>query len=98
MVSDLQQAFAFYDKEETGFVSMTHFSNILKNFGFHNINPKETDEELRKSDPEFKKRNCVDFNFCKHVVGYRWTKSGRDEEAKECFGVFDKRNKGNVSF
>ena len=34
----------------------------------------------------------------KHVVAYRYfTKSGREEEAKECFKVFDKKDKGVVS-
>lgn len=69
--SDLQEAFAFYDRDETGYISTSHFTNILKNFGFHKMNPREIDEELRKSDPDFKRRNCVDFAFCKYVIGYR---------------------------
>ena len=97
MISDLQEAFAFYDREETGLISINHFNNILKNFGFHRMTPRDIDEELRKSDPDIKKRNCVDFTFCKYVIGYRWTKSGRDEEARECCRVFDKRDRNVVS-
>ena len=44
------------------------------------------------------KRNAVDLAFCKHVIGYRWSyKNGRDEEAKECFKVFDKKERNVVS-
>ena len=35
---------------------MTHFRNILHNFGFHRLSKKEIDEELRKHDPDFLKR------------------------------------------
>ena len=34
IIADLQDAFNFYDKEETGYISMSHFRNILHNFGF----------------------------------------------------------------
>ncbi len=45
------------------------------------------------------KRNCVDMTFCKHVVAYRFvTRQGREEEAKECFRVFDKKERGMISF
>ena len=44
------------------------------------------------------KRNAVDLDFCKHVVAYRHTvKSGRDEEARECFKVFDKKERNTVN-
>ena len=34
----------------------------------------------------------------RHVVAYRYiTRGGRDEEAKEAFKVFDKKEKGSVS-
>ena len=44
------------------------------------------------------KRNCVDFSFCKHAVAFRWTaKGGREDEAKECFRVFDKKERNIIS-
>ena len=98
LLSDLQEAFNFYDREETGLISMPHFRNILHNFGFHRLGKREIDADLIKCDQEFMKRNCVDFNFCKHAVAYRWAaKGGRDDEAKECFKVFDKKERGVVS-
>ena len=29
MIADLLDAFAFYDKEDSGYITMTHFRNIL---------------------------------------------------------------------
>ena len=60
--------------------------------------PRDIEEELKKSDPEIIKRNAVDFPFVKHVITYHWNKgirseTGKDEEAKECFRLFDKRDR-----
>ena len=77
---------------------MTHFRNILHNFGFHKMSKKEIDEEVKKADPEFLKKQAVEFDFVKHVVGYRWVaKQGKEEEAKECFKLFDKRDKDSIN-
>ena len=54
--ADLQDAFAFYDKEGNNWISMSHFRNILHNFGFHRLSKKEIDEDLKKADPDFLKR------------------------------------------
>ena len=56
VLADLQDAFAFYDKSNDGYISMTHFRNILHNFGFHRLSKKEIDEELKKHDSDFLKR------------------------------------------
>ena len=56
IIADLQDAFAFYDKDDVGYIQMTHFRNILHNFGFHSMSKKEIDDELKRADPEFLKR------------------------------------------
>ena len=61
IMGDLQDAFFYYDPQETGFISMAHFRNILHNFGFHNKTKKEIDDEIRRADPDIAKRQFVDF-------------------------------------
>ncbi len=56
ILSDLQDAFKHYDKEETGQISITHFRNILHNFGFHKMSKKEIDDELKRNDIDPNKR------------------------------------------
>ena len=70
MISDLQDAFQFYDKENNGHISIAHFRNILHNFGYHKPagGKKEIDGDLERADFEFKKRNGVQFEFCKSVI------------------------------
>ena len=46
LLSDLQEAFKFYDKEESGYISIPHFRNILHNFGFHRLSKREIDADL----------------------------------------------------
>ena len=97
MLADLEDAFKFYDKENQEVISMTHFRNILHNFGFHKMAKKEIDEELKKADPEFLKRTAVDLDSIKFVVGHRWAKHAQSDEAKECFALFDKRGKNFIT-
>ena len=92
MVYDLQESFKFYDPQGTGYISIPHFRNILHNFGFHRLQKREVDIDLGKCDNDFSKRNCVDLAFVKYVVGYRWVqKNAKEDEAKECFRVFQKK-------
>ena len=97
ILNDLQEGFRFYDKDDTGDISIAHFRNILHNFGFHRHTKRDTDEELKRTDPDFNKRNCVPFNFVKHVVAHRWARQGKTEEAKECFRLFDKRDRNVIN-
>ena len=98
MDSDLVECFNHYKEEGETTIPDYLFRNILQNFGFHKMGPRDIEEELKKSDPEILKRNAVDLTFVRHVVTYHWNKgirseSGRDEEAKECFRLFDKRDR-----
>ena len=61
------------------------------------MSKKEIDDELRKNEFDPNKRTQVDFDTVRLAVAYRWIKGGKDEEAKECFKLFDKRDKGYVT-
>ena len=41
MLSDLQEAFNHYDKEGAGVINMSHFRNLLHNFGFSKLTKKD---------------------------------------------------------
>ena len=98
ILADLVDAFNFYDKEQNGYISMTHFRNILHNFGYHRLSKKEIDEELKqKADPDFLKKQAVDLDVVKYCVGMKWTKGGQHDEARECFKLFDKRERGYIT-
>ena len=59
----MTDAFKFYDKEDSGFISISHFRNILHNFGFNKMSKKDVDDELKKGecgDPN--KRTQIEFD------------------------------------
>ena len=98
ILDDLVDAFHFYDKEDQGIITAQQFKNILHNFGFHRLSKKDMDEELRRHDIDLTKRASFDFDTTKNVVGYRWMKGGgKEDEARDCFKLFDRRDKGYIN-
>ena len=100
MLSDLNDAFYFYEKNQgLGVISVEHFFNILHNFGFHKANKKEKDLAIAKAySGDFSKVTGVDFSFVRYVVAQRWNKeNGAQEEALECFKLFNKRNHETIT-
>ena len=98
MAADLQECFNHYLEEGEYTIPDYLFRNILQNFGFHRMGPRDIEEELKKSDPDILRKNHVDFQFVRYVVTFHWNRgiraeSGKDEEAKECFRLFDKRDR-----
>ena len=73
-----------------------HFSNILHNFGYHAKSKNEKDMDLKRLDPDILKRNAIDLEGVKSFVTYRY-KSGKFDEAHECFKLFDKKDKGTIN-
>ena len=52
LVNDIQDAFDFYDSESKGYISKDpHFRNICLNFGYHSINIRDANDELKRLDP-----------------------------------------------
>ena len=59
---------------------------------------KEYNDDLKKLDPEFAKRTGVDFEFLRYTVAQRQNmKSTLENEAKECFKLFDKRERSFIN-
>lgn len=79
-------------------IGIQQFKNILHNFGFSRLTLKEYNDDLKKLDPEFAKRTGVDFEFLRHTVAQRQNmKSTAENEAKECFKLFDKRERNFIN-
>ena len=61
VAADLKECFDHYLEEGEYTIPYQLFKNILQNFGFHRMGPREIEEELKKSDPDLPKRNAFDF-------------------------------------
>ena len=97
VASDLQDSYNLFDKENLGVISIQQFKNILHNFGFSKMSITELANDLKYFDPDFTKRTGVDFDFLKAVVSYRYMKTGLQEECKEAFRVFDKKDRQSIT-
>ena len=61
------------------------------------MSKKEIDDELKRNDIDPNKRQSVNFDAVRLAVAYRWNKGGQDDEARECFKLFDKRDKNYIT-
>ena len=52
---------------------------------------------MRKNDPEVVKRQGFALAETKFFVGYRWNKGGKQEEAREAFKLFDKKDRDVIN-
>jgi Ca2+-binding EF-hand superfamily protein len=97
--SDLDDSFKYYDKENYGYISVDHFHNILHNFGFHKATKKDKDQDINKAcDGDFSKCTHVDFPFLKYLVARKWnSQMGAQDEAVECFRLFNKRGHETIT-
>ena len=64
VMSDLKDAFNYYDKNNTGTISLQQFKNILHNFGFHRATRKEMEDELRRHDIDLAKKMVGIYSLC----------------------------------
>ena len=98
VMSDLKDAFSYYDKQNSGTISLQQFKSILHNFGFHRMTMKEMEDELKRHDIDIVKSLSFSFEDCKNAVGYKMTKGGgREEEAKDCYKLFDNKERGHIT-
>ena len=97
IVSDLKDSFNYYDKDNSSTISMLSFRNILHSFGFAKTSKKELEEELKEHGIE-PGRQTIKFPELLSVVTSKWCRhGGKEEEARECFKIFDKKDKGFVT-
>ena len=68
MLADLQECFNHYLEEGEFEIPDYLFRNILQNFGFHRMGPRDIEDELKKTDPNCLKANSFSFDFVKYVV------------------------------
>ena len=75
---------------------MQHFTNILHNFGFADKTKKETEQELQSLSVDHIGKSGIAFNELKCIIGKR-QRVGKLDEARNCFKIFDKRDKGYIT-
>lgn len=75
---------------------MSQARGILWNFGFWRMTSKEFEKELTSNGVDLAK-NTIEWTELVTMVTRRYYQGGRDQELKDTFKVFDKREKGITS-
>lgn len=79
--------------EASGVIQMSQARGILWNFGFWRMTSKEFEKELMTNGIDLT-RNTIEWGDLVNIVTKRYYNGGRDQELKDTFKVFDKRDKG----
>lgn len=72
---------------------MTQARGILWNFGFWRMTSKDFEKELSANGVDLNK-NTIEWTELVNIVTRRYYQGGRDQELKDTFKVFDKRDRG----
>ncbi|OMJ78580.1 hypothetical protein SteCoe_21558 [Stentor coeruleus] len=97
LVDDLRAAVAIYETEDQpGLIQMNYVRGILWNFGFWRLTSKDFEKELISHDIDTK-RTSLEWNEVLNIVTKRYYSGGREQEIKDTFKIFDRRDRGTTT-
>ena len=76
---------------------MQHVRNVLWNFGMWRITKRELELELMKYDIDIRKP-YLEWGEMLMIIAQKWNHNGRENEIRDTFKTFDKRDKGVINF
>lgn len=98
-MAELREAFAMFDKDHNGVISMDEFRSVLQALG-----QEPTDEELHvmMKSVDTDKNGVVDFDefvaMMRAHLHEEGQEPGQEAELQEVFNVFDRDGNGFISF
>jgi Ca2+-binding EF-hand superfamily protein len=96
-VDDLRAAVAIYETgDQPGVIQMNYVRGILWNFGFWRLTSKDFEKELISHDID-PKRTFLDWNELLSIVTRRYYQGGREQEIKDTFKIFDRKDRGTTT-
>ncbi|XP_063889044.1 neo-calmodulin-like isoform X1 [Scylla paramamosain] len=94
LVAEFKEAFMLFDKDEDGMITTAELGVVMRSLGQR---PSET--ELRKlmGEVETCGDGIIEFNEFLQMMSKKLKDIGNEDELKEAFKVFDKKNSGYLS-
>ncbi|XP_071526560.1 neo-calmodulin-like isoform X2 [Panulirus ornatus] len=94
LVAEFKEAFMLFDKDEDGMITTAELGVVMRSLGQR---PSET--ELRKlvGEVETCADGTIEFNEFLQMMSKKLKDIGNEDELKEAFKVFDKKNSGYLS-
>mmetsp|Transcript_46194 Transcript_46194/g.122463 ORF Transcript_46194/g.122463 Transcript_46194/m.122463 type:complete len:156 (+) Transcript_46194:52-519(+) len=95
-VSEFKEAFAVFDKEGDGVITLKKLGNVLRALG---QNPTEAELITMLNDPELENENEneIDFPQFLSIMAEKMSDTSPEDEILEAFKVFDRSGNGFVS-
>ena len=75
---------------------MNYVRGILWNFGFWRLTSKDFEKELTVHDIDTK-RTSLEWNELLNIVTKKYYQGGREQEIKDTFKIFDRKEKGSTT-
>lgn len=93
----MRAAVALYEAEDQpSVIQMNYVRGILWNFGFWRLTSKDFEKELLSHDID-PKRTSLEWNELLNIVTHKYYHGGREQEIRDTFKIFDRREKGSTT-
>ena len=90
VLTDLKHVIEYLKKPGATEVTRSDLRSIIHNFGLYGIKQSEFSEEVRKHGLDPNKSSYTETEVINMITNL-WCSNGKDNEANDCFRVFDKQ-------
>lgn len=91
IIGDLRDSFDHFDPEKTGYIGLHHLKAILQNFTMKTASRKEIEDEIFR----VVEKDQAEWNDLLAIVSRKYSRGGAEEEIRDLFKIFDKRERGH---
>lgn len=92
-LDDLKDAFNFFDQGKTGSVSLAQLKSLMQIFGMGGCTRREVDAYLSEIF-DTSAKTLFTFNDVLKAISTKWTSGGRENEFRQLYRIFDRKDKG----
>lgn len=94
VILDIKDAFAYFDPQNQGFITVSQLKTLLQYIAGGNYGRKE----LLRAIKDVGDNPTVDVKDAEKIAFSVWLETGYQEEARDVFKLFDKKDKGTTTF
>lgn len=91
---DIKDAFAYFDPENLGFITVSQLKTLLQYIAGGTYGRKD----LLRAIKDVGDNPTIELKEAEKIAFNVWLETGYEEEARDVFKLFDKKEKGSTSF